>query len=138
MRLGRIGPAIRAGKKGKHMRKVTSTIVDAFCNRRPRKCGNTRTDGTTFYLHGNAIAKWDEGKLFITLAGWDTVTTRERINGLGRTLGFAVFRDRGVTKLNVRHREYPTGETTWGHPVEIPHAEWIQPHEYAVKYGTDQ
>jgi hypothetical protein len=120
------------------MRKVTKTIVDAFCNRRPRKCGNTHTDGTTFYLHGNAIAKWDEGKLFITLAGWDTVTTRERINGLGRTFGFSVHRDRGVTKLNVRHREYPTGETSWGNSIEIPHGEWIQPHEYAVKYGTDQ
>lgn len=65
------------------MRKITKEIVAAFMNREARKIGNSRTDGTTLYLHDNAIAKWDEeGRLWITNAGWKTNTTKERLNGL--------------------------------------------------------
>jgi hypothetical protein len=40
-------------------------------------------DGQVLRLHGNAIATWDDsGALLISMAGWGSVTTRERLNGL--------------------------------------------------------
>ena len=35
------------------------------------------------YLFGNRIAWIYEGKLYFTMCGWNTSTTRERLNGLG-------------------------------------------------------
>ena len=43
------------------MRKVTKQVVAAFMQRKSRKVGNTQTDGTTLWLHGNAIARWQSG-----------------------------------------------------------------------------
>jgi hypothetical protein len=120
------------------MRKVTSTIVDAFCNRRPRKCGNTHTDGNIIYLFGNAIAKWEDSKLFITLAGHNTRTTRERLNGLGSRNGFGVYSHRSRPHISLIKRGEHQEFLGWDAHVEMPCNEWIQPHEYAVKYGTDQ
>ena len=65
------------------MRKITREIVAAFMNRETKTIGNSRTDKTTLYLHGNAIAKHClDGSMKITAAGWNTPTTRERLNGL--------------------------------------------------------
>jgi hypothetical protein len=137
------------------MRKVTREVTDAFFNRRPRKCGNTRTDGTTIWLHGNAIARHSDlahptpENVEITLAGWDTVTTRERLNGIGRRAsmltpigepfqGFSVFRDRGVTKIavHVRHA-FGQGGTVfgWDNAIEMPHGEWINPHKFVGQFA---
>ena len=116
------------------MRKITKEITDAFFARRSRKCGNTRTDGTTIWLHGNAIAQWQLGELFITLAGWDTVTTRERLNGIGRRAAFSVFRDRGVTKVNV----YDRGDDfrlVWKDAVEMPTSTWINPRTFVGQFA---
>lgn len=80
------------------MRKVTATVVGAFLQRRPAKMGNTRTDGDTLYLHENAIARWAApGELRVTLAGWDTPTTRNRLNALPNV---SVYRVKGKTHLN--------------------------------------
>jgi hypothetical protein len=45
--------------------------------------GNTHTDGQSLFLHGNLIA-WhiDDETVAMTLCGWPTVTTRERLNGI--------------------------------------------------------
>lgn len=64
------------------MRKITLEIVTAFEGRYAKTQGNTHTDGTTLYLHGNAIAQWRDGELWVTSAGWETVTTKERLNGI--------------------------------------------------------
>ena len=65
------------------MRKETRHIMTAFLAGKSCYLARTRTDGTTVYLHGNRIA-WREpnGDICMTLAGWGTVTTRERLNGL--------------------------------------------------------
>jgi hypothetical protein len=65
------------------MRKVTREIVQAWANYQSKTIGNTSTDGQSIYLHGNRIA-WREtaSRFGTTLAGWNTVTTRERLNGL--------------------------------------------------------
>ena len=65
------------------MRKITREIVAAFMNREKKTIGNSRTDKTTLYLHDNAIAMHClDGSMKITTAGWNTPTTRERLNGL--------------------------------------------------------
>tara|TARA_R100000808_G_scaffold1753_1_gene7581 strand:+ start:472 stop:801 length:330 start_codon:yes stop_codon:yes gene_type:complete len=70
------------------MRKVTQKIVSAFAQGEPAASGNTTTDGNAIWLHGNRIAQRDEsGSVWVTLAGWPTVTTRERVNGLCEELG---------------------------------------------------
>ena len=65
------------------MRKVTQQIKQAFESRQPLKVGNTRTDGNTVWLHGNAIVKRDpDGLVRWSLAGWNSPTTRELVNGI--------------------------------------------------------
>jgi hypothetical protein len=72
------------------MKKVTETIANAFAQGSKKSLGNTATDGNAFYLHGNKIAEWRENGLYMTLAGWCTVTTRERLNGIAEVLGLKV------------------------------------------------
>ena len=65
------------------MRKVTEQIKQAFEQGKSKKVGNTETDGQTVWLHGNSIVKRDGwGVVEWSLAGWNTPTTRERINGI--------------------------------------------------------
>ena len=65
------------------MRKVTEQIKRAFEQGTSLKVGNTETDGKTVWLHGNAIIKRDpQGFVRWSLAGWNTPTTRERVNGI--------------------------------------------------------
>ena len=65
------------------MRKVTEQIKQAFEQGKSKKVGNTETDGNTVWLHGNAIVKRDpDGLVRWSLAGWNTPTTRERVNGI--------------------------------------------------------
>lgn len=64
------------------MRKITREIVAAFMNRETKKIGNSYTDGKALYLHENPIAVHLSEGINITTAGWNTPTTRERLNGL--------------------------------------------------------
>jgi len=65
------------------MRKVTKQIKEAFEQGKSLKVGNTKTDGQTVWLHGNAIVKRDKfGTVEWSLAGWNSPTTRERVNGI--------------------------------------------------------
>lgn len=73
------------------MRKVTEQIVDAFMGGTPRTVANSHTDGETLWLHGNRIAWKGEHNgaacVFLTLAGWGTPTTRERLQGVLSAMG---------------------------------------------------
>ena len=66
------------------MRKITEKTAGAFVMHRSAASGNTWTNGSELYLHGNLIARWEnEGEtLALSLAGWNTPTTRERLNGV--------------------------------------------------------
>lgn len=73
------------------MRKITQLAAQAFIAGRPFTQSNTTVthegDNSRMYLHGNLIAHKTSDKLYVTLAGWPTVTTRERVNGLLTTMG---------------------------------------------------
>jgi hypothetical protein len=74
--------------KGKEqMRAESEKIARAFIARKPASAARTMTDGTAIYLHGSKIAWWgDDRSVSMTLAGWPTVTTRDRLNTLCRLL----------------------------------------------------
>ena len=99
------------------MRKITEQAAAAFMAGRNWKSGNTRTeceaDVTTMYLHDNAIARLHHagpyvGQIQVTLAGWPTVTTRERLNGIP-----------GVDVYQRNHEQYINGEP-------MPTSEWVE------------
>lgn len=86
------------GDKG--AREVAHALLDG----RPYKRGNARTDGTTYYLHGNPIARVVEappevrvkarilgysprGHLELSWAGWPTQTTERHINAVCNMFG---------------------------------------------------
>lgn len=69
------------------MRKITEESIKAFYNRKPFKKSNmivkNKEEKTYLILFGNTIAILDENnELFITTADWNSVTTRDRLNGL--------------------------------------------------------
>lgn len=81
------------------MRDITKKITRAFEERRSLKIDNSRTDGDCLWLFENKIAEWRGGNLWITDAGWDSKTTKERLNGLS---GVSINARRGVWYLNGR------------------------------------
>lgn len=69
------------------MRQIDVLAKEAFCNHINFKLSNTEVrlvDGRPhMYLHGNCIAKRDDnGDLLINHCGWETNTTRSRLNAL--------------------------------------------------------
>ena len=69
------------------MRKITQEAVDKFLSREPFKKSNMEVDQCygqyRLKLHGNIIAVLDEfNMLSISNAGWESNTTKERLNGL--------------------------------------------------------
>jgi len=81
------------------MRKITREIVNAFENSRSLTIGNSRTNGESLWLFGNKIAEIRRDGLWITNAGWQSVTTKERLNGLS---GVEIITRRGNWYLNGR------------------------------------
>jgi len=69
------------------MRKITQDIANALFARQDVNKGNTATLNGEVFLHGNKIAKIEDGALLMTLAGWNTPTTRERLNGIADVFG---------------------------------------------------
>ncbi len=74
------------------MRKITRDAVNAFRNNEKFRRDNTEVraddNGTVLFLHGHCIAMRDRtGILKVRDAGWQTPTTKERLNGLLSTMG---------------------------------------------------
>ena len=69
------------------MRNITKQIAQAFIEGRTAKFSNTASTGNALTLHGNTIATREHGTIQISSAGWQTNTTKERLNGLLTLLG---------------------------------------------------
>lgn len=83
-------------------RQITKQAVEAFKSGRNFRKDNTvvnkRIGGMEMVLHGNVIAKNIDGEgLSINLCGWNTPTTRERLNGLPLV---SVYTRKGQAFLN--------------------------------------
>ena len=61
-------------------------VIEAFKEQKAKKLSNTESTGIELKLFGNTIAKWKDNKIWITSAGWKTVTTRDRLQILGAKL----------------------------------------------------
>lgn len=86
------------------MKKITQESVDAFMNARKFKKANMEVEVlpnvTILKLHGNEIAyryNDPERTLSITDAGWQTNTTKERLNGIPNV---DIHQKNGVWYLN--------------------------------------
>ena len=86
------------------MRKITKESIEAFNNAKPFKKQNTEVqvlpNVTILKLHGNSIAyRYNDPKrtLSITNCGWESNTTKERLNGLN---GVSIQQKKGVWYLN--------------------------------------
>ena len=70
------------------MRKIESQMIQAVLNGRDWKSGNTSVHnsdhGIIVRLHGNKIAQVDHEAqvVWVTDAGWQTTTTKSRLNAL--------------------------------------------------------
>lgn len=108
------------------MRKIEKQMIDAIHFDRGMTSGNTAVihgpdDTWHVSLHGNAIARGTGPKLTaISLAGWDTVTTRGRLHQLLIEFGGAtrVFRHKGTTYITT----YPTSRDA---EREMPITGWV-------------
>lgn len=69
------------------MRKETEKIAASWWQGKRAKAARTWTDGESIFLHGNKIAWRDKAGFHLTLSGWPTVTTRERLNGILNVMG---------------------------------------------------
>lgn len=85
-------------------RKITQQAVNAFMNAQEFKSSNTQVkvkpNVTTLLLHGNEIAYQyndPERTLSITNAGWQSNTTKERLNGIPRV---KIVQKKGIWYLN--------------------------------------
>ena len=65
------------------MRKITKEAINAFEQGGSYKGTNTTVSNGILSLFGNRIAfRSPKGSLFISNAGWDTSTTKERLNAI--------------------------------------------------------
>ena len=86
------------------MRKITEESVNAFMNARKFKKANMEVEVlsnvTILKLHGNPIAyRYNDPSrtLSITNAGWETTTTKERLNAID---GVSIYQKNWVWYLN--------------------------------------
>ena len=61
-------------------------VIEAFKEQKAKKLSNTESTGKKLLLFGNTIAEWKNNKIWITNAGWKTITTRDRLQILGARL----------------------------------------------------
>ena len=98
------------------MRQETQKIMSAFLQGQKASAARTNTDGNTVWLHGNKIAQRSEGDFVdFSLAGWPTVTTRDRVNGLLELSGsdYRVSQKNGTQFLTNGTDVRELGESEW-------------------------
>lgn len=101
------------------MKTITKEIATAFIAGKAKSLNNTTTNGREVFLFNNLIArKMEDGTSRVSLAGWNTPTTRERVNGILRLAGSSkgISTKKGQAKLYDR----ATGLT-----VDISSDDWI-------------
>lgn len=86
------------------MRKITDQAQKAFWSNGYFKQDNTKVDikpiphgryEITMSLHNNPIATRSNGFLTISSCGWGTNTTKERLNGVLKRLGWQIRQHKG-------------------------------------------
>ena len=110
------------------MRKITREISTAFLDGKILYKDNTSTDNGEIRLFGNLIAYWNtDSSVVITLAGHNTQTTRERLNGLLELMQSdnRIHVWKGTPRLIIKNPEFLDGYGWDMNPYE----------EYTIEYG---
>ena len=83
------------------MKKITKAAAAAFVEKKNFSCSNTIVSNdngkTEMFLFGNKIASLNGNQLTITNCGWQTNTTKERLNALPKV---SICQKKGVWYLN--------------------------------------
>ena len=89
--------------------------MSAFLRGQKASAARTNTDGRSVWLHGNLIAERGTTKTWFSLAGWPTVITRDRVNGLLQLSGsdFRVFQKNGTQFLTNGETVRELGDSEW-------------------------
>jgi hypothetical protein len=97
-------------------------VAAAFAAGRPASEANTSTDGQAFFLHGNKIAEIRDGHLWVSMAGWNSATTRERLNAVLDAFGLParVHSQGGVRGQPFSGKSYIRRTDTEEEPKELP------------------
>jgi len=64
------------------MNKSAQAVSRAFVRGESKTVGNGSTNGDRLFLFGNTIAFKEDHRVFVTLAGWNTPTTRRWVNSV--------------------------------------------------------
>ena len=110
------------------MRQETQKIMSAFLQGQKASAARTNTDGNTVWLHGNKIAQRSEGDFVdFSLAGWPTVTTRDRVNGLLELSGsdYRVFQKNGTQFLTNGTDVREIGDSEWIGLNDEVYKDWV-------------
>lgn len=90
-------------------RKISELASKAFYNREKFKLSNTEvkvlpTGEVELRLWGNLIVLKKYDKVYFTLAGWNTVTTRDRLKGIGVGIttrqGVAYYKEQPISDIS--------------------------------------
>ena len=76
---------------------MKNEVIESFLIGKKKRKGNITTDGRSLYLFDNVIAIHKEDGMYVSNAGWDTVTTRKYLNMLPNV---KLTRLKKVTHLN--------------------------------------
>ena len=110
------------------MRQESEKIARAFAAHLPARAARTETDGTHVFLHNNMIAWWNpDGSLSLTMAGWGSATTRERLNAICEVLGYGrPFHQKDHVQYH-GNREISTSNVVTYHPLKMADpVEWMK------------
>lgn len=106
---------LRRGVRGesiKEHRANSEHVARAFIMHQTAAQDSSSTDGQSLLLHGNKIAEWRGNNIFVSLAGWNTSLTRDRLSALMSVAYGAgrVYQKGGVPIIELPGRE----------PVQLP------------------
>lgn len=108
------------------MRKITQKAVEYMRAMKPMRQGNTvvyvdlHSGYALLRLHGNPIAQAsNHGTVWITIAGWNTPTTLERLRGV------LSYFNTGVTLTKVKGQLYLNGKPWDGSATNVK--QWVIP-----------
>jgi hypothetical protein len=116
-------------------RKIINESVNAFLNKKEYKKSNMsvcQDYSGNYYLkqHGNTIAKIENDKIFISNAGWKSVTTKERLNELLYKLNKGyISQIRGVWYWNINN-QIMTNKELISNSIKFPNNEFIPVDNY--------
>lgn len=91
---------------------INDKSVSAFFRGEPFRLDNTKIEGDTMYLHGNAIARKNKGVIEISAAGWPTRTTQARLNAILKAMGAPALKQKnGVWYMG--DEKFSTEKDNW-------------------------